>query len=176
VESFCTRASQTFIFLQTCIFRSRSSRRFQAFFSRWATPATASWGYLSILLPGVGSVRVLVLARSIRWVRASAFITQGPTTEARGCGGPGAEHDTAGKQMLLTGDTCARLQVWDAVRSVYYVANQALCSTFITSASESSSLTGNNSPSSSSRMEPARSHAPRARWWVPSLGVNVTYR
>ena len=33
------------------------------------------------------------------------------------------EHTVPGKQMLLVGDTCARLQVWDAMRSLDYLAS-----------------------------------------------------
>src|SRR5205085_4570709 len=33
-----------------------------------------------------------------------------------------AEHTTPGKQMLLAGDTCTRMQAWDAVRSLDYLA------------------------------------------------------
>ena len=36
------------------------------------------------------------------------------------------EHTTPGKQMLLMGDTCMRLQVWDAVRSLDYLAAHPL--------------------------------------------------
>ena len=36
------------------------------------------------------------------------------------------EHTTPGKQMLLLGDTCTRLQVWDAVRSLDYLAAHPL--------------------------------------------------
>jgi cephalosporin-C deacetylase-like acetyl esterase len=36
------------------------------------------------------------------------------------------EHSTPGKQMLLTGDTCARLQLWDAMRSLDYLAAHPL--------------------------------------------------
>jgi dienelactone hydrolase len=36
------------------------------------------------------------------------------------------EHTTPGKQMLLTGDTCTRLQVWDAMRSLDYLAAHRL--------------------------------------------------
>src|SRR5207249_1545945 len=32
------------------------------------------------------------------------------------------EHTLPGRQMLLLGDTCTRLQVWDAVRSLDYLA------------------------------------------------------
>jgi dienelactone hydrolase len=39
---------------------------------------------------------------------------------------PDAEHTTPGRQLLLTGDTCARLQVWDAVRSLDYLAAHPL--------------------------------------------------
>ena len=35
---------------------------------------------------------------------------------------PDNEHTVIGKQMLLNGDTCTRLQVWDAVRSLDYLA------------------------------------------------------
>lgn len=31
------------------------------------------------------------------------------------------EHSTAGRQMLLTGDTCTRLQTWDAVRAIDFL-------------------------------------------------------
>ncbi len=37
-----------------------------------------------------------------------------------------AEHTTPGKQMLLTGDTATRMQVWDAVRSLDYLAAHPL--------------------------------------------------
>jgi len=37
-----------------------------------------------------------------------------------------AEHTVPGKQMLLTGDTSTRLQVWDAVRSLDYLAAHPL--------------------------------------------------
>src|SRR5436190_18914994 len=37
-----------------------------------------------------------------------------------------AEHTTPGKQMLLVGDTCTRMQVWDAVRSLDYLAAHPL--------------------------------------------------
>jgi cephalosporin-C deacetylase-like acetyl esterase len=40
--------------------------------------------------------------------------------------GPGAEHDTIGRQLLLTGDTSTRLQLWDAVRSLDYLASHPL--------------------------------------------------
>lgn len=36
------------------------------------------------------------------------------------------EHTTPGRQMLLLGDTCMRLQVWDAVRSLDYLAAHPL--------------------------------------------------
>lgn len=36
------------------------------------------------------------------------------------------EHTTPGKQMLLLGDTCTRLQVWDAIRSLDYLAAHPL--------------------------------------------------
>lgn len=36
------------------------------------------------------------------------------------------EHTVPGKQMLLLGDTCTRLQVWDAVRSLDYLAAHPL--------------------------------------------------
>ena len=36
------------------------------------------------------------------------------------------EHTTPGKQMILLGDTCTRLQVWDAVRSLDYLAAHPL--------------------------------------------------
>jgi dienelactone hydrolase len=36
------------------------------------------------------------------------------------------EHTTPGKQMLLVGDTCMRMQVWDAVRSLDYLAAHPL--------------------------------------------------
>jgi cephalosporin-C deacetylase-like acetyl esterase len=36
------------------------------------------------------------------------------------------EHNMAGKQMLLAGDTCPRLQVWDAVRSLDCLASHPL--------------------------------------------------
>jgi dienelactone hydrolase len=36
------------------------------------------------------------------------------------------EHTTPGRQMLLTGDTCTRLQVWDAVRSLDLLAAHPL--------------------------------------------------
>ena len=39
---------------------------------------------------------------------------------------PDAEHTTPGRQLLLTGDTCTRLQVWDAVRSLDYLAAHPL--------------------------------------------------
>lgn len=37
-----------------------------------------------------------------------------------------AEHTTPGRQMLLVGDTATRLQVWDAVRSLDYLASHPL--------------------------------------------------
>jgi dienelactone hydrolase len=36
------------------------------------------------------------------------------------------EHTTPGRQMLLVGDTCTRLQLWDAVRSLDYLAAHSL--------------------------------------------------
>ena len=36
------------------------------------------------------------------------------------------EHTTPGKQMILLGDTCSRMQVWDAVRSLDYLAAHPL--------------------------------------------------
>jgi cephalosporin-C deacetylase-like acetyl esterase len=36
------------------------------------------------------------------------------------------EHTTPGKQMLLLGSTCTRLQVWDAIRSLDYLAAHPL--------------------------------------------------
>lgn len=36
------------------------------------------------------------------------------------------EHTTPGRQMLLTGDTASRFQVWDAVRSLDYLASHPL--------------------------------------------------
>jgi dienelactone hydrolase len=41
-------------------------------------------------------------------------------------GGPTAEHDYAGRQMLLCGDTATRMQTWDAVRSLDYLAAHPL--------------------------------------------------
>jgi dienelactone hydrolase len=37
-----------------------------------------------------------------------------------------AEHDVPGKQMLLLGDTASRYQVWDAIRSLDYLAGHPL--------------------------------------------------
>lgn len=37
-----------------------------------------------------------------------------------------SEHTTPGRQMLLTGGTCTRMQVWDAVRSLDYLAAHPL--------------------------------------------------
>jgi dienelactone hydrolase len=39
---------------------------------------------------------------------------------------PDDEHTTAGRQMLLVGDTASRFQVWDAVRSLDYLAAHPL--------------------------------------------------
>ncbi len=36
------------------------------------------------------------------------------------------EHTTPGRQMLLMGDTCSRLQLWDAIRSLDYLAAHPL--------------------------------------------------
>ena len=36
------------------------------------------------------------------------------------------EHTTPGRQMLLIGDTCARMQLWDAMRSLDYLAAHPL--------------------------------------------------
>jgi dienelactone hydrolase len=41
-------------------------------------------------------------------------------------GTPDDEHTTAGKQMLLVGDTATRMQVWDAVRSLDVLAGHPL--------------------------------------------------
>lgn len=40
--------------------------------------------------------------------------------------GSGGEHNAIGKQALLTGDTCTRIQLWDAVRSLDYLAAHPL--------------------------------------------------
>src|ERR1017187_10500976 len=39
---------------------------------------------------------------------------------------PDDEHTTPGRQMLLVGDTATRLQVWDAVRGLDYLASHPL--------------------------------------------------
>ena len=41
-------------------------------------------------------------------------------------GSPDREHTHAGRQMLLFGDTATRMQVWDAVRSLDYLAEHPL--------------------------------------------------
>lgn len=41
-------------------------------------------------------------------------------------GGPDEEHTLPGKQMLLTGTTCTQFQLWDAIRSLDYLAAHPL--------------------------------------------------
>lgn len=49
----------------------------------------------------------------------------GPSGNSR-AGSPTAEHTIPGRQMLLYGDTATRMQVWDAVRSLDYLAAHPL--------------------------------------------------
>jgi len=50
----------------------------------------------------------------------------GPSGYKSRVGSPDDEHNIAGKQMLLTGVTATRLQVWDAVRSLDVLASHPL--------------------------------------------------
>ena len=62
---------------------------------------------------------------STRWDRASALTIPG-RTPSRSRLGADEEHTFPGRQMLLKGITSTRLQTWDAVRSLDYLASHPL--------------------------------------------------
>ena len=60
---------------------------------------------------------------SIRWVRASGSITRTQRAAHSRLRSADEEHTFPARQMLLVGTNCSALQLWDAVRSLDYLAS-----------------------------------------------------
>lgn len=71
---------------------------------------------------GLARLGYVVLAFDPMGQGERVYYPNGAGTHTR-LGSSDDEHTVPGKQMLLLGDTCTRLQVWDAIRSLDYLAS-----------------------------------------------------
>ena len=130
VKRSSTRVSRISTYRPICIFRRPELLPTRACCFRWGTPATAkpmrvirsaardwlAWG-LWFLPSTHGTGRTDLLSRSRRFAIAAA--PAAPTMSIH----------VPGKQMLLVGDSSVRLQTWDAVRSLDYLASLPMVDT-----------------------------------------------
>lgn len=75
---------------------------------------------------GLVQLGFLVLAFDPMGQGERVYYPQSGSNTTRLTGGADAEHTVPGRQMLLAGDTATRMQVWDAIRSLDYLAAHPL--------------------------------------------------
>ena len=85
-----------------------------------------AWDPYQRACQGLAKLGFLVLAFDPMGQGERIYYPDNSGAQSRLRGGPDAEHTLPGKQMLLTGTTCSQFQLWDAIRSLDYLAQHSL--------------------------------------------------
>ncbi|HXJ39660.1 MAG TPA: hypothetical protein VNH18_10300, partial [Bryobacteraceae bacterium] len=85
-----------------------------------------AWDAYQRACQGLARLGFLVLAFDPAGQGERIYYPDSTGLKTRLTGGPDAEHTRPGKQMLLTGATCAAFQLWDAIRSLDYLERHPL--------------------------------------------------
>src|SRR5581483_8257439 len=116
-----TRAVRVLSSAQIYTFRKRARRRIRACCSKWGTARSGRHTSRIKCCQGLVQLGYLVLAfdpmgqgERIAYPNASGTDTRLSSVDE--------EHTHPGKQLLLLGDSASRYQVWDAIRSLDYLA------------------------------------------------------
>jgi len=83
-------------------------------------------GFLPASCQGLVKLGFLVLAFDPIGQGERIYYPDSTGVHTRLSGGSDGEHTVPGKQMLLVGATCSEFQLWDAVRSLDYLAQHRL--------------------------------------------------
>jgi dienelactone hydrolase len=85
-----------------------------------------AWGSYQRACQGMAKLGFLVLAFDPAGQGERIYYPDSTGIRTRLDGGSDGEHTMPGKQMLLAGSTCSQFQLWDAVRSLDYLAAHPL--------------------------------------------------
>ena len=121
-----TKAAPTSTSQQTCMCLEMPPSRCRACCFRWATiGAERRTTVISDAARAWSQLGYLVLAFDPMGQGERIYYPDSTKKHSR-LSSPDAEHTVPGKQMLLYGDTTTRLQLWDAIRSLDFLAAHPL--------------------------------------------------